>query len=525
MPRLAFCLLMFAAIAAVADDDVLDRGNGPEPTTLDAHRGAEVNAQNILMDLYEGLVAFAADGRIVPGMAERWEVSADGLIWTFHLRDDLRWSNGDALDAPQFVASMQRALDPETAAPLASLFASIRNAPAVMRGEMAPTALGITARDARTVVIELTQPTALLERLVLPIAAPIHLPSLQRHGAQHTRPGKHVGNGAYRLVEWTPQASLRLERNPHFHAASTVAIEQVRFHVTEDANTEQKRFVAGDLDFTEVVPPGRLDRLRARFGSQLRISPYLGSFYFGYNLRRAPFAARPALRRALALAIDRDLLTRYITGLGETPAYALVPPSMYGEAAIAPPDASKSQAERVAEARRLYAESGYSRDAPLEVELRYNTSTPHRRLALAVAAMWREQLGVRTRLVNEEWKVFVQNRRSGRLTEVFRGGWIADVDDPLTFLEAFDGVGPSNWTGYTDATFSRALATARGIADPSLRRRRQAEAEALLMQSQPILPIYFYVSKHLVRDAVEGFVANPLDRHPSRWMRLHEDTR
>jgi oligopeptide transport system substrate-binding protein len=522
MARVLLFLLMLGSVTAVADDGVLDRGNGPEPTTLDAHRGSEVNAQNILMDLYEGLVAFAADGRIVPGMAERWEVSDDGLTWTFHLRDGLRWSNGEALDAAQFVASMRRALDPETAAPLASLFASIRNAPAVMRGEQSPSTLGIAAPDPRTVVIELTQPTALLERLVLPIAAPIHLPSLQRHGAQHTRPGKHVGNGAYRLVDWTPQASLLLERNPHFHGASEVAIERVRFHVTEDANTEQKRYVAGDLDLTEVVPPGRLDRLRERFGSQLRISPYLGSFYLGYNLRRAPFAERPKLRRALSLAIDRDLLTRYITALGETPAYALVPPVMYGDAAIAPPDAGRTQAERVAEAQRLYAEAGYSRAAPLDVELRYNTSTPHRRLALAVAAMWREQLGVRTRLVNEEWKVFVQNRRVGRLTEVFRGGWIADVDDPLAFLEAFDGPGPSNWTGYADAGFARALATARDTADPALRRRRYAEAEALLMQSQPILPIYFYVSKHLVRDEVEGYIANPLDRHPSRWMRLRE---
>lgn len=524
MRALSF-LFLLVAWPVFATDAVLDRGNGPEPTTLDAHRGSEVNAQNILMDLYEGLVTFAADGTIVPGMAERWDVSADGLIWTFHLREGLQWSNGDALVAGAFVASMQRALDPETAAPLASLFAAIRHAPAVMRGEQPPSDLGIVAPDARTVVIELTQPTALLERLVLPIAAPIHLPSLQDHGAQHTRPGNQVGNGAYRLVEWTPQASLLLERNPHFHASSQVAIERVRFHVTEDANTEQKRFVAGDLDFTEVVPPGRLERLRERFGAQLRISPYLGSFYLGYNLRRAPFAAQPRLRRALSLAIDRDILTRYITGLGETPAYSLVPPVMLGKAATAQPDAAKSQAQRVAEAQRLFADAGYSQDAPLEVELRYNTSTPHRRIALAVAAMWREQLGVRTHLVNEEWKVFVQNRRSGRVTQVFRGGWIADVDDPLSFLETFDGAGPSNWTGYREPAFSQSLAAARATPDPALRLQRYADAEALLMQSQPILPIYFYVSKHLVRDAVEGFVANPLDRHPSRWMRLRETAR
>ena len=189
-------LWVLALSSSVQADAVLDRGNGPEPTTLDVHRGSEVGSQNILTDLYEGLVAFAADGGIVPGMAERWEVAADGRTWTFHLRTGLRWSNGESLDAPQFVASMQRALDPDTAAPLASLFASIRNAPAVMRGAMAPTALGIRAPDVRTVVIELTQPTALLERLALPVAAPLHLPSLRRHGMLHTRPGNLIGNGA-----------------------------------------------------------------------------------------------------------------------------------------------------------------------------------------------------------------------------------------------------------------------------------------------------------------------------------------
>jgi oligopeptide transport system substrate-binding protein len=517
--------LLLPCTSTWADDAVLDRGNGPEPTTLDAHRGSEVNAQNILLDLYEGLVTFAADGSIVPGMAERWDVSADGLTWTFLLRAGLRWSNGDVLDATQFVASMQRALDPDTAAPLATLFTSVRNAPEVMRGERPASALGVRAPDARTVVFELSQPAALLERLVLPVAAPVYLPAITAHGAQHTRPGRLIGNGPYRLIEWTPQASLLLERNPHFHAASEVRIERVRFHATEDANTEQKRFVAGDLDFTEVVPPGRLDRLRARFGSRLRISPYLGSFFLGYNLRRAPFAAQPGLRRALALAIDRDLLTRYITGLGETPAYSLVPPALYGNAAVTPADAARTQAERVAEAQRLYADAGYSRTTPLELELRYNTSTPHRRLALAVAAMWREHLGVRTRLVNEEWKVFVQNRRGGRLTEVFRGGWIADVADPLAFLEAFDGPGPNNWSGYSDAGFSQLLAQARAEPDPARRLGQHAAAEARMLEAQPIVPIYFYVSKHLVRDEVEGFVANPLDRHPSRWMRLREAVR
>jgi oligopeptide transport system substrate-binding protein len=507
-----------AAFGAAAQ--TLQRGNGPEPGTLDAHRCQEVACGNVLRDLYEGLVTEDARGRLVPGMAQRWSVSADGRRWTFVLRDGLRWSNGEVLDAPQVVASFRRAFAPATAAPFGELFDALDNARAVQAGERPPSALGVAAPDARTLVFTLNRSASLPALLTLPIAFPVYLPAVREHGMQHTRPGRLVGNGAYRLRAWTPQANLVVEKNGHFHDAAQVAIPAVRFHVTEDASAELQRFAAGDLDLTEVVPPQPLDALRARFGAQLRIAPYIGAFWLGFNLTQPPLQDQPGLREALSLAVDRDILTRHVTGLGEIPAYGIVPPGIAGYAPAAAPWSVLTQARCEARARRLYRDAGYSARKPLVIELRYNTSTPHRRLALAVASMWRQVLGVQVRLRNEEWKVFVGNRKQRVITQVFRGGWIADVPDARNFLAAFGSDGPLNWTGFDDAGFRERLAKADAAKSEAARNAWLRAAEVRLLNAHAVLPLYFYTSKHLVSGRVLGFEANPLDRHASRWLRL-----
>ena len=517
--------ILCAGLACVASasprGDILQRGNGPEPSTLDAARCQETACGNVLRDLYEGLVAEGPDGALRPGMAERWEVSADGLAWTFHLRAGLAWSNGEALDAAQVVASIRRAFAPATAAPFAEKFGALRNAAEVAKGRMPPEALGVEAPDARTVVFRLVRPAPLPSLLILPIAYPVYLPAVQRFGAQHTRPGHLVSNGAYRLQAWLPQAAITLERNPRFRERA--AIGRVAYVVTEDAGSELKRYEAGDLDLTETLPPQPLAMLRARFGAQLRLSPYLGAFWFGFNVGHPPFAPGDrrhdalALRQALSLAIDRDKIVAYLTGFGEQPAFGIVPP-MPG---YAPPVVAASrwtQAQRDREAQRLFRAAGYSRDDPPTIELRFNTSVLHRRVALAVAAMWSETLGARVQLRNEEWKVFVQNRRQRVITQAFRGGWIADVGDPRDFLAAFAGDGPLNWTGWRDAGFDALLAHADAEPDLSRRNAVLAQAETRLLAGQPVVPLYFYESKHLVKPWVEGFVANPLDHHASRYM-------
>ena len=524
MPRLAallFCLWV-ASIALPTQADTLERGNGPEPSTLDAHKCQEVACGNILRDLYEGLVAEDAAGRRIPGMAERWEVSADGRVWTFHLRDGLRWSNGEALTASQIVASFRRAFAPTTAAPFASQFDALRNAADVQAGRQPPQALGVDAPDADTVRFVATRRVDLPALLTLPIAFPVYLPAVERDGAQHTRPGHLVSNGAYTLAAWTPQANLVVERNPRFHDAANVRIAQVRFHVTEDAAAELQRFAAGDLQITETVPPQPLPTLRARFGAQLRLSPYIGAFWLGLNTTKPPLKDAPSLREALSLAVDRDKLTRYITGFGERPAYGIVPPGIPGYAPAALPWASWTQAQREARAKALYRAAGYSDAHPLTIELRYNTSTPHRRMALAVAAMWRDTLGVRVRLRNEEWKVFVQNRRQRAITQAFRGGWIGDVADARNFLVGFADDGALNWPGYVDPRFADDLAHADAARSEAARNAWMRAAETRLLYAHATVPLYFYTSKHLVAPQVLGFEANPLDRHPSRWLRWRE---
>lgn len=497
----------------------LERGNGPEPSTLDAHRCQEVSCGNVLRDLYEGLVTEDAAGRLVPGMAERWEVSADGRTWTFHLRKDLHWSNGEILDAPQIVDSFRRAFSPATAAPFAELFDALRNARAVQAGKLPADALGIAAPDARRIVFTLARSAALPALLTLPIAFPVYLPAVRQFGAQHTRPGRLVGNGAYRLLAWTPQANLTLERNPEFHDADGVAIARVRYQVTEDASAELQRFAAGDLHITETVPPQPLQALRGRYGGRLRIAPYLGAFWLGLNLTRPPFKDDPALREALSLAVDRDKLTRYVTGLGEQPAYGLVPTGIPGYTGAKTAGVGSTQAQREARAKALYRSAGYSEEKPLLLEFRYNTSTPHRRMALAVASMWRDVLGVQVRLRNEEWKVFVQNRKQRTITQVFRGGWVGDVVDARNFLAAFGSDGPLNWLGYDDAGFRERLAKADAAKTEVARNAWLQAAEQKLLNDNAVIPLYFYTSKHLVDASVLGFEANPLDRHASRWLR------
>lgn len=543
---LLFCLCSIDAAAQARSMAQLERGNGPEPATLDAHKCQEVVCGNVLRDLYEGLVTEDAAGRLIPGMAERWELSADGRVWTFHLRDGLRWSNGEALTAQAVAASFRRAFTPDTAAPFAEQFDAVLNARAVQAGTAPPASLGVDAPDARTLRIRVTRQVSLPALLTLPIAFPVYLPAVARYGNQHTRPGRLVSNGAYRLVAWTPQANLTVERNPLFHDVANVRIPRVRFQVTEDAAAELQRFAAGDLHITETVPPQPLPQLRERFGAQLRISPYIGAFWLGLNITKPPLGgasddcptpvhAKPAasgaaqcrdrarlLREALSLAVDRDRLTRSITGFAETPAYGIVPPGIAGYDAAKLYWADWEQPRRAALAKALYRAAGYSDAHPLTLELRYNTSTPLRRLTLAVASMWRDTLGVRVRLRNEEWKVFVQNRRQRAITQVYRGGWIGDVADARNFLGAFADDGALNWPGYDDARYRELFSNADAARSESVRNAWLHAAESRLLHAHALIPLYFYTSKHLVAGDVHGFEANPLDRHASRWLRLSQ---
>lgn len=492
---------------------MLERGNGPEPDSLDPARAQGLSAHQVLRDLYEGLVIEDRMGALLGGAAQSWEARGDGLSYRFLLRPDLKFSDGSPLTAADFVTALNRALDPQTGAPYATLLLPIAGAKRRLQGE--PAALGVLAVDATTLTIDLDQPCPdLPARLSLPLASPVRLPPAGQPSTGRTL----LGNGPYRLRDWQPGAWVELEANPHWRDAGTLAIRRVRFHVTEDAAQEARRFAAGELHLTETIPPQPLAVLRARFGPALRIAPSYGTFFLGLNLSRPPFAGAPGLREALGLAIDRELLVRLVTGAGEQPAWRLVPPA--ADAFVRTP----ARAAALARARQLYAAAGYHADRPLQVELRYNSSSQNRRLMLAIAAMWREQLGVRTRLRHEEWRVFVRNRRAKVLTQVFRGGWNADLVDPLNFLETFRSDSPLNATGFADAGFDQLLAAAQQSLEPASRAALLARAEAQLLGQWPIIPLYHYASRHLVDPRLEGFHDHPLDHHPTRWLRWRTDS-
>lgn len=512
--RLAL-LIVAGLLAPMLRAEVLERGNGPEPDTLDPQRAQGLSAQQVLRDLYEGLMRDDADGRLVAGAAQGVDIDADGLRYRFRLRPEGRYADGSAVTAADFVYSFERALDPATAAPSAAMLLPIAGAAERLRGGRGE--LGVRALDPLTLEIRLVSARSdFLRRLALPIAMPVQRQAIEAHGSAFTRPGRLIGNGAYRLRAWTPQAWLELERNPHYRAAAQVAIERVRYHVTDDASQELKRFQAGELHLTETLPPGQLARLRERHADELVVAPAFATFYLGYNLRHPLLADAPALREALSLAIDREIVVRHVTGNGESPAWALIPPGDVAAPAMAA--AAWTPAQRQARARERYAQAGFDSAHPLQIELRYNTSLANRRIGLAVAAMWAEVLGVDTRLRNEEWKVFVQTRRAGVLTQVFRGGWFADYADPLNFLEPLTSANPLNALGYADPEFDAEVARAAST-DGAERERALYAAEQRLLDAHALIPLFHYSSKHLVSREICGFRAHPLDHHPSEFLR------
>jgi len=294
-------------------------------------------------------------------------------------------------------------------------------------------------------------------------------------------------------------------------------LESVAYYPIEEPNTELARYRADELDITETIPGGRFGWLSENLAGDLHVSPYLGSFWLGVNMKHPVLGRSVELRRALALAIDRKTLVRVVLGAGELPGWSVVPPGMpsYDPPTMAMADASQS--ERETEAKRLFAAAGFGTDRHLLLQLRYNTSALHRRIAVAVAAMWKQVLGVGTELINEEWKVFVSNRRLGIVTEIFRAGWIADFADPSSFLDLFVSGSDLNNTFYSDGEFDRLMERAGQAADPQ-RKELLHEAESRLLETMPLIPLYYYVSRHLVKPDVSGFVDNPRDIHLSRYL-------
>ena len=517
-----FAASLLGVSSGHAAKNTLQRGNAAEPETLDVHKSSGVPEANIQRDLFEGLVAEAADGSPIPGVAESWSLSDDGTVYTFRLRKNARWSNGDPVTAHDFVFALRRGVDPAVGSSYAFILWPIANAEGITKGKVQELdRMGVEAMNAHTLKVTLKAPTPyFIGMLTHHQAYPVHRQSLEKHGAKWTRAGNLVSNGAYRLAEWVPQSHVRLERNPHYWDAANVRIDAVVFHPTEDKSTELKRFRSGELDVTDDVPIDQIGWVEKNLAEQFHNTAYLGTYYYALNLTKAPFRDRPALRNALAMVIDREILTGKVTKGGEIPAYAWVPPGVNQYAGAKVPWQGLSKAQRLARARKLYAEAGYSKEKPLEVQILYNTSDSHKRIAIAIAGMWKKALGVRTELFNQEWKVYLTTRKAKQF-EVLRAGWIGDYNDANTFLELLKGdVGTMNPAGYVNSEYDALMRKAEKETDLAARAKLMQRAETILLKELPIIPIYHYTTQHLVASRVKGWKDNVMDVHPTRHLWL-----
>jgi oligopeptide transport system substrate-binding protein len=505
--------------SVLAQMQVLHRDNGEEPQTLDPHLAEGLPSAHILRDLFEGLTSESPEGRIIPGAAVRWNISRDGKTYTFYLRRDARWSNGDPVTAEDFVYGLRRSASPKTASNYAQVLLPIANAFEVLSGDLPVRQLGVRALDEYTLQISMRDPTPyFLALLSHSVTYPVHRASVIKHGSTFSRPGSLVSNGAYVLKDWVIRSRIELVKNDNYWDAENVIIKKVFYYPFKDQSTALKQFRGGKLQWTSSVPANQFKWLQKHYPDELVINPWLGSYFYGFNLQREPFIENLALRMALALALDRDLLTEKVTQFGELPSFNLVPPGIMNYVSPLPEWAEWTQARRSAKARQLYADAGYSEDNPLSIEIRYYSGGNNKKMALAVSSLWKQVLGVHSTLVNEEFKVFLQNREQKVLTQVFLAGWISDYADAYSFLNLFRTAHGHNDYGYSNSLYDALLDEIAAERIPSRRRRLMFEAERMLLTETPFIPVYTYVTKRMVNPRLKGWQSNVMDHHYSKNM-------
>jgi oligopeptide transport system substrate-binding protein len=458
-----------------------------------------------------GLTTLDKEARVAPGVARSWSVSQDGRTYTFKLRSEARWSNGDPVVAADFVAALQRLVEPATGSGYGEYVDVIANASDIVAGRKPASALGVAAPDAATLIITLRSPALYLPTLLShPSTCPVHRATLAAHPLGFARPGVMLSNGAFVLAEWVQGSHILAVRNAHYWNDAATHLDAVRYLLIPDENAELARYRGGELQVTFVVPRGQFDWIRANLSDQLHVGPQMSTYYYGFNLRRAPFKDNPKLRRALSLVIDREKLTDLVLRVGERPAYGWVSPGIDDYTPQVFDYRKTPMAERIREAQRLYAESGYSAHKPLAFELRYNAGEVHTKVALAVASMWQEALGAQVKLTQVEFRSLLQDIDRGDV-EVFRSSWVGDYNDAYTFAQYLRSDFGVNLPHYANPAYDALLDEAATQLDPARRRALLEQAESLMLADHPLLPIYFYVSKHLVKPEVAGWYDNVMN--------------
>ncbi len=473
-----------------------------ESPTLDPQLIEDVAASTVARDLFEGLLTQNADGTLRPGVAERWETNDTKNVYTFYLRKNARWSNGDPVTAHDFVYAWRRLPDPKLASYYASFMElmSVKNAKAIIKGEMPPTALGVKALDDYTFQVELEDSLPYFPAMVVHTSTmPVPQKVVEKLGNQWTKPGNMVSNGAYMLKQHVINERQVRVRNPMYWDNENTIIDKVVALIINDENQAYNRYQAGELDKTE-VPTGQYKRLKKKMPQEVHSNPRLCSYYYMFNTKKAPYDDI-RVRKALSYAINRDVITRNILGAGQIPAYTFTPGAT---ANFHVPDVEfgkLTQKQRNAEAKKLLAEAGYGPGNPLKPTILYNTSEGHKKIAIAIRQMWKQALGINATLENQEWKTYLTTRHQGNF-EIARAAWCGDYNEASTFLDLVRSESDQNDGKYNNPEVDRLLKQAKTMEDPNPNYTR---IEEIIATEFPIAPIYHYTGVLLLKPWVKGW--------------------
>lgn len=496
------------------EQQILHKGNGTEPEDLDPHIVTGVPEHHILQALFEGLVTLDPKTlQVLPGIAESWDISEDGKVYTFHLRDNARWSNGDPVTANDFVFSYKRVLSRNLGASYADRFYAIEGAEDYHKGTVDDfSKVGVIALADHTLQIKLRKPLPYFLTLISFMAwYPVHEDTVLKYGkidqrgSGWTRPGNIVSNGPFKLKSWDLSNKLIVERNPYYWNNDDVILNEVHFYPISDANTEERAFRSGQLHVTETLPLSKVDYYKTT--PYLFLSPYFSTYTYAFNTKKPPFDDK-RVRHALSLAIDRKAIIDNVTKRNETPAFSFVPKGTQGYSTTAKLE------ENVIRAKELLAEAGYPNGEGFpKITLLYNTSDAHKSIAEALQYMWEKNLNIHVELVNQEWKVFLKARASDEFNLV-RLGWVGDYLDPNAFLEIFTTDSGNNMSKWSNAEYDSYIEQANSTLDQEKRFAYFDKAENILMDELPVLPIYFYNSAYLKQPSVKNWTPNLIDFHP-----------
>lgn len=498
---------------SLAEKQTLVRNNGAEVQSLDPHKIEGVPESNVNRDLFEGLLISDLQGHPIPGVAEKWE-NKDFKVWTFHLRKDAKWSNGEPVTAQDFVYSWQRLAAPDTASPYASYleYGHIVNVDEIIAGKKKPDTLGVKALDDQTLQVTLSEPVPYFYKLLIhPSMSPVPKAAIEKYGDKWTQPGNMVNNGAYTVKQWVVNERLVLTRNPQYWNNAKTVINQVTWLPIASEVTDVNRYRSGGIDITNNYLPIELFRkLKQDLPKELRITPYMCTYYFEINNKKPPFND-PRVRAALKMGLDRDIIVNKVKNQGDLPAYSYTPPYTDGMKLTKPQWFGWTQEQRNQEARKLLEAAGYGKGKPLSFNLLYNTSDLHKKMAIATASIWKKNLGVNVKLENQEWKTFLDTRHQGNY-DVARAGWCADYNEPTSFLNTMLSGSSNNTAHYQSPAFDKIMAETLQAPSEQARAELYDKAEQLLDKDSVIVPVYYYMNIRLVKPWVGGYTGkDPLD--------------